>query len=62
MAFRDFLLLSILFFGLIQANNMPDYRCQKNSDCNEPNNTMCCGFVKQKEGSGEKGFTCYDKT
>ena len=63
MALREFLFLSILFFfGFSLANHAPDYRCQKNSDCDDQNITMCCGFIKQKEGSGEKGFNCYDKT
>ena len=55
------LLFLVLLFGLILCNHTPDQRCQKNSDCDEANTTMCCGFKYQKEGTGEKGFTCYDK-
>ena len=53
------LLIFVLFTAVIQANHTPDQRCQKNEDCDEPGTDMCCGFVRQKEGSGEKGFTCY---
>ena len=57
MAGKSFLLptLFISFFlllTLVTCNHTPDYRCQRNEDCDEFNSTMCCGFIKQKEGTG----------
>ncbi len=55
------LLILSLTVNLLNANHTPDSRCQVNSDCDETGVKQCCGFVKQKEGTGEKGFTCYYK-
>ncbi len=54
-----FLLLASFYLSL--CNHTPDNRCQTNSDCDEAGYQWCCGFIKQKEGTGEKGFSCYHK-
>ena len=53
------LVMSTIAF--VYGNHTPDSRCQTNADCDEVGVQQCCGFVKQKEGNGEKGFTCYHK-